>query len=363
MKILILTCSTGGGHNSAALALKNFFETKNIECDIADFLGFGKDFVNDIICNGHVFIYRHAPKLFELGYKFSEIDTKVRDKTFIYKSCSKYAQNLHSFLQVKNYDIVISVHVFASLALDYIIKNLNPGLRAWNVSTDYTCYPEISNTNLEKYFIAHKNLVSDHIHSGISEAAVIPCGIPVRDIFYNYSLSKEQSRQQLGITGNKKLVVIAGGSMGAGPIEDIASSLIYNFGDLCEVAVICGSNDKLYDELQKFPEIILYRFVDNIEVHMSAADILITKAGGLSITEAAAMCLPMVFINAVSGCETYNREFFAKNGYALSSESVADVVENTGKLLSDTQLYNSIKDSLIRDFSVSAQQIIYENLS
>ncbi len=363
MKILILTCSTGGGHNSAALALKNFFVTKNIECDIADFLGFGNDFVNDIICNGHVFIYRHAPKLFELGYKFSEIDTKVRDKTFIYKSCSKYAQNLHSFLQVNSYDIVISVHVFASLALDYIIKNLDHDLRAWNVSTDYTCYPEISNTNLEKYFIAHKNLTDDHIESGITDDAVVPCGIPVRDIFYNCSLTKEQARQQLNIDVNKKLVVIAGGSMGAGPIEDIASSLIYNYADQCNVAVICGSNDKLYDELQKFSELILYRFVDNIEVHMSAADILITKAGGLSITEAAAMGLPIVFINAVSGCETYNREFFAKNGYALSSESIAEVVENTGKLLSDSELYNSIKANLERDFRVSAQQIIYDHLS
>ena len=137
MKILILTCNTGGGHNSAALALKTYFNKNDVECDIADFLGFGKDFANNIICNGHVFIYRHAPKLFELGYKFSEFDTRKRDETFRYKYCSMYAQNLHKFLQNNKYNYIISVHVFASLALDYVIKNLDDSIRAYNVSTDY----------------------------------------------------------------------------------------------------------------------------------------------------------------------------------------------------------------------------------
>ena len=362
MKILILTCSTGGGHDSAAIALKDYFENHNVECDVADFLSFGNGIVNDIICNGHVFIYRHAPRLFNLGYKISELDTKLRDHTFIYKSCSRYAENLYEFLLRKKYDCIVSVHVFASLALDYIIKNLDKKLVAYNVSTDYTCYPEISNTNLTTYFIAHNNLTSDHTENGVSADSIVACGIPIKDVFYNNNMTREQARDQLDIPLDKKLVVIAGGSMGAGPIEDIASSLLYNYENDCYVSVICGSNDKLYEELEKFPELILYHFVDNMDVHMRAADILITKAGGLSITEAAAMSLPMVFINAVSGCEGYNRDFFDSNGYALASENVNDVVVNTGKLLNDEELYNIIKANLKRDFSVPSQEIILNHI-
>ncbi|MBQ7900566.1 MAG: glycosyltransferase, partial [Clostridia bacterium] len=269
---------------------------------------------------------------------------------------------LYKFLQNNKYDYIVSVHVFASLALDDVIKNFDDSIRAYNVSTDYTCYPEISNTNLEKYFIAHKNLIQDHVDNGIDPSSIIPTGIPVRDAFYTNRMSKEQARAKLGIDNNKKLVIIAGGSMGAGPIEDIAVSLISNYENECNIAVICGSNEKLFESLKRFPELILYEFVSDIEVQMQAADILITKAGGLTITEAAAVHLPIVFINAVSGCETYNREFFAQNGYALSSTDVDDVVENVGRLLNDEKLYNDIKNNLARDFSVSAQQVILNNL-
>ena len=125
MKILILTCNTGGGHNSAALAIKSYFDKINVGCDISDFLGFGFDIANNIICNGHVFIYKHAPKLFDIGYKISENETVKKKETHIYKYCSKYANKLYDFLCDNDYDCVISVHVFASLALDYIKKNID----------------------------------------------------------------------------------------------------------------------------------------------------------------------------------------------------------------------------------------------
>ncbi len=362
MKILILTCNTGGGHNSAALALKSYFDKHNVTCDIADFLGFGKEIANNIICNGHVFIYRHAPKLFEIGYKISENETTKRKETIIYKYCSKYAKKLYEFLQQNKYDCIISVHVFASLALDYIKKNLDPLIYACHVSTDYTCYPEIANTDLDKYFIAHKKLENAHAECGIDTKKLVSCGIPVRDVFFEEKISKEDARKALNITNDKKLIIIAGGSMGCGPIEDIAVSLISNYQNECNVAVICGSNEKLYDTLKKYPKLILYGFVSDIEVHMQAADILITKAGGLTITEAAALSLPIVFVNAVSGCEGYNREFFAQNTYALSSYDVDKVVENVGLLLSDEFLYNKIKTNLDKDFRIPAQQIIFDEL-
>ena len=363
MKILILTCNTGGGHNSAALALKSYFDNKNIHCDIADFLSFGKEIANNIICNGHVFIYRHAPKLFEIGYKLSESETTKHKKTIIYKYCSKYADKLYDFLKQSNYDYIISVHVFASLALDYIKKNMDSSIYACHLSTDYACYPEIANTNLDKYFIAHSKLKNAHIECGIVAEKIIPSGIPVRDIFFENKITKQEARRALNISNDKKLIIVAGGSMGCGPIEDIAEKLINNYKNKCNIAVICGSNEKLYDTLKKYPELILFGFVSDIEVHMAAADILITKAGGLTITEAAALSRPIVFINAVSGCEAYNREFFSQNTYALSSYDVDKVIENVGLLLSDEFLYNKIKNNLDKDFNIPAQKIIFDELS
>ena len=362
MRVLILTCNTGGGHNSAALALENYFSNIGVECDIADFLGFGKDIANNIICNGHVFIYRHVPKLFEWGYKIAESDTMKGANSLIYKYCSGYADKLYDFLCEHKYDCIISVHVFASIALDYIKKRIDDNIVACHVTTDYTCYPEISNTDLDYYFIPHKGLIDEYVKNGISRNKIIPSGIPVRTVFYNYSSDKSEHKRKIGVDPDKLLVVVAGGSMGCGPIEDIVSLLRQRVDKTVEVAVICGSNVKTYEALKVYDDIHVCGFVDNIHDYMHAADLLLTKAGGLSVTEAAASNLPLVFINAVSGCEAYNRDFFRNQGYAVSSIDEAEVVENTVELLGNERMRNEIKAKMNNDFATPAQELIYDTL-
>lgn len=362
MRVLILTCNTGGGHNSAALALESFFHEVGVRCDIADFLGFGKSFANNIICNGHVFIYRHAPKLFEWGYKRAENDTQKGEDSLIYKCCSAYADNLYKFLANRKYDCIISVHIFATIALDYIKKHYDSSVFACHVSTDYTCYPEISNTNLDYYFIAHKKLIQEHVDAGVLKEKIIPSGIPVKEIFFENKLSKKVSKKKIGVSTEKKMILIAGGSMGCGPIEEITEKLLLRIGESATIAVICGSNEATYDALCVYDKLHLRGFVTNMHQYMHAADVILTKAGGLTITEAASSVLPIVFINAVSGCESYNRDLFRNNGYALSSLAIDDVVENTVELLENDTMANSIINSMNDDFAIPAQQIIYDKL-
>ena len=362
MRVLILTCNTGGGHNSAALALEEYFHKEGIPCDIADFLGFGKNVANNIICNGHVFIYKYAPKLFEWGYKKAESDNSRGENSFLYKYCSLYANNLNKFLNNYHYDCIVSVHVFASIALDYIKKHINPDVFACHVSTDYSCYPEISNTDLNMYFIPHKNLTGEFIENNIKEEKIIPSGIPIKEIFYNQTDTKKESKKKIGVPEDKKLVIIAGGSMGCGPMAEIASILADKVSDFATVAVICGSNEKMREELSLNKKLHVCGFVTNIEQYMNGADLLLTKAGGLTITEAAAINLPTVFINAVSGCETYNRNFFEAQGYALSSDTVEEVVDNAMFILKNEKIYNNIYNKLKEDFKEPAQKAICSHL-
>lgn len=362
MRILILTCNTGGGHNSAALALESYFQKSGIQCDIADFLGFGKSFANNIICNGHVFIYRHAPKLFDWGYKRAENGTLKGENSFLYKYCSLYSDNLYKFLSTHKYDCVVSVHIFASIALDYIKKRMDSKIFACNVSTDYTCYPEINNTDLDLYFIAHEDLKNEYVRNGIKSERLVASGIPVREVFYETRRDKESAKKLIGVDPKKKTVLVVGGSMGAGPIEETIATMTESLGGLCTVAAICGSNEKLYDSLSKYQSVHLRGFVSNIEHYMNAADVILTKAGGLTSTEAAAMSLPPVFVDAVAGCENYNRIFFENHGYALLSNSVSEAISNTRKLLEDEGLYNEIHSKLEKDFAAPAQEIICNTL-
>ena len=70
MKLLILTCSTGGGHTSAARAIAEAAGERGCECTIVDALDFLPGVDGKVISHGHTFVYRHLPSIFGVGYRF-----------------------------------------------------------------------------------------------------------------------------------------------------------------------------------------------------------------------------------------------------------------------------------------------------
>lgn len=72
MKVLILTCSTGGGHNTAAAAIGAYFEKMGVENDIVNALDFLPKMRAELISRGHELAYKYAPKLYGVGYRKEE---------------------------------------------------------------------------------------------------------------------------------------------------------------------------------------------------------------------------------------------------------------------------------------------------
>ena len=100
-------------------------------------------------------------------------------------------------------------------------------------------------------------------------------------------------------------------------------------------------------------------YVKNISLLMDSADLYVTKPGGISVTEAADKNLPMVIINAVAGCETYNRDFFIHTGGAVTGESVEELAAVCISLLEDDQRRNKMADAFSRREKVNAAEKIY----
>ena len=73
MRLLILSCNTGEGHNSAARALKECFEKQGHICEIKDALAFWSPEKSKLISKGHIFIYRKMPKLFGVSYRITDV--------------------------------------------------------------------------------------------------------------------------------------------------------------------------------------------------------------------------------------------------------------------------------------------------
>ena len=138
---------------------------------------------------------------------------------------------------------------------------------------------------------------------------------------------------------DKDVILLTSGSMGFGQIKDIVVNLLAQINN-AYLVVICGSNEKSKEELEKIDNVnlIVKGFVNNMNDYMAASTVVISKPGGLTTTEIAAMNKPLVHMMPIPGVEDYNANFFANNKMSIRANNINEIVDATKKLLSDKML-------------------------
>lgn len=332
MKLLILSCNTGGGHNSAAKALQACAERWGIACDIQNALSFVPPQLEQLLTKGHVYLYRKHPKVYGFGYRFGEDHPSAS----VYKSFSPYARAIMEYILAGQYDAVISVHVFAALMTSAAKQETDRMPPTYFVATDYCCSPSVEQLDVDAWFIP-KGLTGVFARAGIPADRLRETGIPVGTAYFE-SHPRAEARKLLGLPGDAPVILIASGSMGAGHLRPMILRLLLTLPRNTLFAVLTGTNEKLFNflNLDWFPARLLPQtFTDKVPQWMAAADITITKPGGLTSTEAMAIRTPVVFMNAVPGPETHNMDFLSAQGCALASHNERELVRSVRRLLFD----------------------------
>lgn len=336
-RVLLLSCSTGQGHNSCAQAVKEYFEEQNVSCEMKDSLAFISKTFARFMSWGHSFMYRHVPGLFRWGYSYSKDHPGVFGQdSGIYKILTAGAERLFNYIAGNKFDTVICTHVFSAIILTHMLKQHQLPIKTAFVATDYTYYPGMEACDLQRYFIASESLVDSYSSLGISRHRIVASGIPVQQKFWNRT-KKTDAKRRLNLNVNNKHLLIMCGSMGCGPIAKMLKQVVKLLPEDVEVSVICGTNRWLYRKLdhryKRYPKIHIVSYTDQMPLYMDSADLCLTKPGGISVTEAALKNLPMAFVNAVAGCEQYNMDFFAELGGAVTDDSPTELAEKSIKIL------------------------------
>lgn len=363
MRVLILSCNTGEGHNSAARAVKEQFDNAKVVCEIADALAFLSPKASTFICKWHVRLYKKAPVLFGIGYKAAELTMPDKiNRSMLYEIMAKGAKKLAKKISSDNYDTVICTHPFAGMMLTKAMRKYKVKVKSYFVATDYTCSPGVSESKLDCYFIPHESLKPEFMRHGFKEEQLEATGIPVSGKFVA-DKTKAESKKALGLPENKRVIILMCGSMGCGPMKLIARTVSEIIKDDEYLVVICGSNSKLYKSLSVYEREGSARVVGytrNMPDYMNSAELILTKPGGLSTTEAAANKLPMVLIHAVSGCETHNMKFWTENNMAKTCEKSVDICRLVRDIMDNPDELVSMRSELTRGFGGSAAEKIYE---
>lgn len=366
-RALLLSCRTGQGHNSCALAVKEYLEGQNVDCEIKDALGFISRQVSELMAWGHRFMYLHLPGLFQWGYRYSEKHPAVfQENSGIYKILTSGAERLYQYIMQGQFDTVICTHPFSAMLLTHIRKTCSLQAKTAFIATDYTCYPGMEFCDLQYYFAPDRCLVKAFEEHGIPKKRTIAASIPVRGNMYDRT-EKADAKRLLGIgAGNRHLLVMCG-SMGCGPIAKLVKCLSKKLAEDMEVSVICGTNSRLKMRLERKykwnEKIHIIGYTNQMSLYMDSADLCVTKPGGLSITEAAMKKLPMVFVNAVAGCEQYNMDFFVKMGAAVTADSTKELARQSIQILESDRQRQKMEDAFRDDGYAGGAQTIFLELN
>ncbi len=337
-KVLILSCGTGGGHNTAAKAIQEELLARNIETDFKEYLEIINPKLKDSINNLYIRSTNKSGKIFKKVYSLGKIYEKTRLKSPVYVLNSLNKQKLYKYIKDNKYNFVITTHLFAAQALTAIKKEHH--IHFMQVATDYVSIPFWEETNPNYFIIPNKELESDFLEKGIKKQKLVAIGIPVMKQFRE-EYNKEEIKKQLNLDVNKKYILILNGSMGFGNVKEIAKELLENIKDATFI-IACGNNKKLLDylkdEYKNNSRIIALPYTNNLGKYMASSEIILSKPGGLTTTEVATMRKPLIHIMPIPGCENYNANFFDERKMSIKCDNIEQVVKNTKKLIENQVL-------------------------
>lgn len=396
MNILILSASTGGGHNRAANALKAYVEENQPATNVAiiDALEECSPVLNFTVVNGYKALVTLTPALFGAMYKSSDKKSPLSDTVnVIYQQCAK---RLKGKLDELKPDVIISCHPFAGAIVGYMNQEGAIHIPLISIVTDFLPHRTYISGGIDAYITASSQakdiLATDY---GIDRNHIYDYGHPVFDRFYEGNgRSRAEVLDELGFNKNKLTVLIMAGSFGVTDILEIYENLLKIDVDY-QIIVITGRNKKLYDAFDGLlhdqkeivtddePELIkhlgeesilrymyeqtesvvehltaifrhtpenrkptkLFYFIDNVDDYMHASDLIVTKPGGLTTSESIACALPMVVFKAYPGQEEQNAALLVENNIGVILEDSSKAAETVGKLLKNKKKLQSMRES------------------
>ena len=342
-KVLIMSVSTGGGHNRAARAIKEELESRtidnmSIECEIVDSLKLVNNTMDKVISRGYEKSALYTPKAYGSVYRFSETTIASKNEFKTNPLTSLMARKFKHLLNESTPDLIIGTHPFPMIALSTLKKNNNihslirsesfykytkvdiPPMIS--VLTDYTTHSTWIQNEIDYYIVGHEYVKELLVYEGVDSEKVKAFGIPVEKSFLSHR-DRETVLTELGLSPEKLTVLLMGGSFGAGNIKETLEDLIAIDRDF-QILVITGRNEHLKDKLSKMLDstihnknICLLGYTNKMNDILASIDVLISKPGGLTTTEALLNDVPMIVPYFIPGQEEENLDFLTNCGAAL----------------------------------------------
>ncbi len=339
--ILVLTASAGAGHLIAAEALAHELRAQapGVAVEVLDVLSISNVVFRRLYAGGYLGLVRHAPAA--MGWLYDAMD---RPNGYIQNSVRIWIQNFNKlptvrFVLQRRPRLILNTHYLPAEIVGQMRRAGQFECPQVTITTDYETHRIWVQSPTERYYTATEDGKAYLVTAGVRPEQVLVTGIPVRPGF-DAELGVSAARQRCGLDAGRPVVLLLCGGFGVGPIGELLHELRHMPTD-AQVVVIAGRNEVLRARLAEQaqagpPRVRVAGFTDKMHEWMQAADVVVTKPGGLTVAEALACGLPLVIVNPIPGQETRNSDYLLEHGAAIKVNNPRLLGYRVGKLLADT---------------------------
>jgi len=327
-RILLMYISENSGHHHASRAIEAAFHKTcgSIEILNVNSFNYTNPILEKIINKAYMSIIRRRPEVWGYLYDNPKVVKKTqRLRNVIHKYSSKKMSNL---LDSFRPHAVICTQAFPCGIVADCKKGASRGFILAGALTDYAPHYYWMYDNVDLYFVPSNETGDKLISNGISADKVKTTGIPI-DLKFNNAVDGKAVRDSLGLSQSVPVILIMGGSQGIGPVIEIVK-ILNELETQLQIVVVAGGNRRLYRMLKRregrlAKKMIVFPYTKNIEELMEISSLIITKPGGITISESLAKGLPVLIVKPIPGQEQMNTDHLVKNGVAIKVDNLPDV--------------------------------------
>ncbi len=341
IRVLIFSATFGAGHLRAAEAILEAIRAKEPNAEIIhlDYGEFLNKTVNTVIKSTYIELIKHTPKLWgKFYYRTSKMPPHSVFQRFLNtlgrRGILEYIHSLQPDLIICTYPTIAGV--LAQLRLKQALE-----IPLVTVVTDYAIHSQWIHPGVDLYIVGCQEVCDGLLSRGIEKRRIKVTGIPVSPKF-EVPMDRHSLSKKLGLNLERLTLLVMGGAYGVLGGTKWVSKIIAESEAPVQAIIVCGQDEKLFKSLDTIISvtrnpILRLGYVRNVEELMTAADLIITKAGGLTVSEALTKRLPIVIFRPIPGQEEANAVFVEKIGAGIVADTGEELERVLHRLISQPQ--------------------------
>ncbi len=363
---------------SAANCVKEYLNENGDSATVIDTLEYISPLLNKTVVEVYEHLAKKHPTIWKLMYTTTNKKSLNKIVEIINKTISK---KLIPLLAEEKPDLIISTHPFSTEMISHLKKNENLNIPLICIMTDYAPHRTWLSPNVDSYVVANEEMIEPMEEMGVEKNKIHPFGIPVDNDFFNFVNKKEELRN-LGLRDDLPTILIMAGNFGLANIGKVFVKLQKVDLDF-QIIIITGKNKGLFNDLKQLthgkrlrkrdkilakmhlknisekhlkimavkksdefkitkPTKLIY-YTNEVDKYMHVSDLIITKPGGLTISEALACNLPMALFGTIPGQEEENANFLVGKNMAVKLENASGEENIIRNLLLNPEKLNFMK--------------------